>query len=1386
MKKILLLLASACALSLTAAPTKYLKYVELTETQYFQTEFVPTGNTVVEAQVALRDVGATRCIFCARTYDSAGGKSNGTYSLFLIKGGNVLTWRYDYNNSNSTKSSAAVALVADTVQYIRMAPDGLFLQGTTQYVTNTPTTFVDASTKMAIGASHTGAGFSSPGNFCKGRYYGFKIWDSPGGTLVHDFVPAKAMDGEVERPCLWDRVTATPFFATLTGTSPTEITAGPEVTLPQDVSLREDVLNRGFAFTPFGNQAHPDGYGYARLFDGVTYTTSTQPDAMLARWLGTDASEQGVSVGNDYFASRSGALVAYTLHKVSMKSFGIHARAPTAWRIEGVAATAAEDVWETVDEQTAFAWPGNCDMKADTVNPASEADSTVRLEVPAAMRKPYRKLRFVPTGSYAKSNYPSESYPYSLMEVDFRVADAKSGFDDDELVITGVPNEYGVADPAYGSHAGYVAEQEYTLTAPTTCFANAAETLQAVCTGWKLYSYDNDGKVWVFNEEDPNSQGTGNVCAYVHPGAPRKLEWQYKLQAKVEVSASGAGTAALAEGTGPWFDLGSAVTLVTAATGDDVFRRWDGVPADAVVSDGMVTFTITEPVAAVACYGGVRYVSTGGKDSNDGRSDTTPFKTVAKAITDLGTIGGIVYIADGTYSEAKPGVNGQPALRITNDVELVGHVGDASKVKVTVAQDSSKYYHLLHIGHPQAKVRWVTLMGGRTGYNGNSDKGGVLTISSAGGIVEDCVISGGICDRWGQQGAGAYMYGGRISRSRFTDNKLSSAESQYGAGLFLAGGLVEDCLFDNNDGYKGGAVAASGGKIVNCTVVKNTGNTMSGVYLRSASVKVVNTAIFGNTLTGSAAASAKVYSGSGSCFINCASDVAISGGVNCRTGDSGFVNLSGGDYHLGSTSICLDGGADRGDYGAVSLRDYGNQPRVVGSAVDIGCYENQQDNLECDFGWEAESRIVPTTVTLTGNVLGTTAEVSYQWVISNQTTGASVTVPYSTSPVYAFESEDPGLYAVTLKVSAGANEVTKLRTSLFRLAVSDLYVVNGNPSAQFPYATEKTAAGDVATALGASAPGSTVHVMPGTYTLASEIFVSQAVRLVGEGRKNTDVVLSVPSGRNLRVMSVNATGAVVCNLTLDGGRATYNNDNAGGCLWLKNNGGMVSNCVLRAGTTEGGYGYYAGAAYIQGGLLTHCTITGCSAWTAENHTHARVVEMEAGTMSNCLITGNNTSPSDGPVIVLKGSSKMENCTFVGNGIANGRVGVSLESSSATVLNCALFGTTPNGAYAACGGTLDASVKWPWRYYNCASDGGISGTFNGTTYYGMNCQRNVSQAASLQPGNYRPVKHGPLINNSAKPTYLPEVDLAGKPRVYKGGLDIGCYEDFESGLSLIIR
>ena len=1381
MKKILLLLASACALSLAAAPTKYLKYVELTGTQYFRTEFVPTANTVVEAQVALRDVSANRCIFCARTYE--GGVNKGTYTLFMIPASGGSTWRYDYNTG--TKSSAKISLATNTVQYLRMAPDGLFLQGTTQYVTNTTPQFADVSTKMAIGASHNGTGFPSPGNFCKGRYYGFKIWDSPGGTLMHDFVPAKAMDGEVERPCLWDRVTAKPFFATLTGGSPTEITAGPEVTLPQDISLREDVLNRGFAFTPFGTQAHPDGYGCARLFDGVTYTTSTLADALLARWLGTDASEQGVSVGSGYFSNRSGALVAYTLHKVSMRSPGVHCLAPTAWRIEGVAAKSAEDVWVTVDEQTAFVWPGSPDMTAGDVDPASEADSTVRLEVPAAMRKPYRKLRFVPTDSYAKSNSASE-YPYSLMEVDFRVADAEPGFGDDELVISGVPSEYGVADPAYGSHAGYVAEQEYTLTAPATCFANAAETLEAVCTGWKLYSYDNDGKVWVFNEEDPNSQGTGNVCTYVHPGEPRKLEWQYKLQAKVEVSASGAGTADFADGTGPWFDFGSEVTLVTAATGDDVFRRWDGVPADAVVTDGRVTFTITEPISVVARYGGVRYVSTKGKDSDDGRSDTTPFKTVAKAITDLGTVGGIVYIADGTYSEAKPGVNKEPALRISNDIELVGHVGDVSKVALTVAQDSDKYYHLLHIEHPQAKVRWVTLTGGRTGCEGNEDKGGVLTISSAGGIVEDCVISGGICDRWGQVGAGAYMAAGRVSRTRFTNNKLSNADAQYGAALQLSGGLVEDCLFDNNDGYKGGAVALSGGKLVNCTVAKNTGNTMSGVYICSSSAKVVNTAIFGNTLSGSAAASAKVYAGSGSCFINCASDVEISGGVNCRTGESGFVNLSGGDYHLGSTSICLDGGADRGDYGTVSLLDYGNQPRVVGSAVDIGCYENQQDNLECDFGWEAESRIVPTTVTLTGNVLGTTAEVSYLWVISNQTTGASVTVPYSTSPVYAFETGDPGLYAVTLKVSAGANEATKSRTSLFRLSVSDLYVVNGNSSARFPYATEETAAGDVATALEVSAPGSTVHVMPGTYTLSSEISVSQAVRIVGEGRKNTDVVLSVPTERNVRVMSVNATGAAVCNLTLDGGKAGYNNSNAGGCLWLKNDGGMVSNCVLRAGTTGGGWGDYAGGAYIQGGLLTHCLITGCSAWTDNNYTHARVVEMEGGTMSNCLITENNMNPSEGPVIVLKGSSMMENCTFVGNGIADGRVGVSLESYSATARNCAIFGTTPNGAHTACGGTLDTNVKWPWRYYNCASDSSISGTLDGTTYSGMNCQRGVSQAASLQPGNYRPVKHGPLINNSATPTYLPEVDLAGKPRVYKGGLDIGCYEDFDSCLVLTIR
>ena len=76
------------------------------------------------------------------------------------------------------------------------------------------------------------------------------------------------------------------------------------------------------------------------------------------------------------------------------------------------------------------------------------------------------------------------------------------------------------------------------------------------------------------------------------------------------------------------------------------------------------------------------------------------------------------------------------------------------------------------------------------------------------------------------------------------------------------------------------------------------------------------------------------------CAVNCAADVEIAEGVDCLlVTSSAFKNYAVGDYTpaiggpLYNAGVTPDGWAN--------LTDLAGNPRVVGKAVDIGCYEGK-------------------------------------------------------------------------------------------------------------------------------------------------------------------------------------------------------------------------------------------------------------------------------------------------------------------------------------------------------------------------------------------------------------------------------------------------------------
>ncbi len=950
------------------------------------------------------------------------------------------------------------------------------------------------------------------------------------------------------------------------------------------------------------------------------------------------------------------------------------------------------------------------------------------------------------------------------------------------LMVTGAPAAYGVSNPEYGLTQGLSQGEEVPLSVSESVFINGEETLKAICLGWKVYTNNVVTHQWECDENDPSSHGTGNSFTYTHGSTAGKVEWQFKLQAYINVSPFGDGTVT---GSG-WYDVGSQVTITATANGTNVFRRWEDMPEGVDGSTAEVTFTVTGPVAPKPSIGGVRYVAkTGNDETNTGLSAESPFLTINHALIDLGAPGGTVNIAAGTYVETN-GVD-LAAINITNEVSLIGATGHAEDV--IVKRKSTDYTrHVIHLDNKYAVLRHLTIAEGSNWADnwGNSDYGMNVRIGTGGGAVEDCILTGINTGNYDQKGQCLWMAAGRVSRCRFLNNKnTSSWDNILGAVLYASGGIVEDCLFASNSCYNASTVYLSGGaSIVNCTITANSGAKYSGVFANSDKATVANCVIFGNTA--SETLTGHVYRGHGERFFNCYSDLAIQNSVNSTVGSNPFA--APGDYHI-VPGPCMDGGTDRASVGAIGQTDLDGVARVAGTAVDIGCYEIKDDELTCGFAWSVASPIVRASVTLTGTA--SADDATFAWRIVNETTGAETTVPASASNSYVFETGEAGLYSVTLTVSAGGDSASHTESAIFRLSPKDVYVDASSTSPEFPYDTWAKAATAVATGVEAAADGATVHVADGLYEIGAQILVDKGIRLVGESGRPAGVVVK-RTANNARNINVNNSGAFVANMTFEDGLVSGH----GGCLYLGVKGGTVSNCVFRGGRTTANNDYSGGGVLMMAGLLTHCEITDCTSVHKDGGSQTRTLKMNGGRVSNCFIH-DNVADYNGSLVALvdNSSAKIENCTIVNNVVKAGQSAV-WAGSGTTVRNCAIFSREgeEGGEYAKCGGSDAWNDFWPRRFENCATKGMIAiyKTDNGGNgwYYGINCVTNVTEAdcfVNYAGGKFRPKNDGPLWNAGTNGVgVLPSVDFAGKPRIYKEIIDIGCLEGIDEGLSIIVR
>ena len=315
----------------------------------------------------------------------------------------------------------------------------------------------------------------------------------------------------------------------------------------------------------------------------------------------------------------------------------------------------------------------------------------------------------------------------------------------------------------------------------------------------------------------------------------------------------------------------------------------------------------------------------------------TAAKTLATALA--ATIPGSVVVLDaGTHW-----IGG--TITLSDNIEIRGAGREA-----TILRASGTGYRLFTLNNANARLEGLTIAGATY-----SDDGAAVAIGSNGGLVVNCALVG-------NTQTGANRYGSAInaaSSAAVVDrcviccntNKCSNSSTHARGGVYMTAGVLRNTLISRNyltdagHSQSGCIVWLSGSAVMeNCTVVDNEdcGKAGCAVHLEG-SAKVVNTVFSGNTTpnrtisgylpnlarAGSSTVQTSVFVGS-----------EAYGATSRTADDAGFVDAANGDYHLKPTAkACRNWGTllDWMD----GATDLDGNPRVVGKAPDIGCYECQ-------------------------------------------------------------------------------------------------------------------------------------------------------------------------------------------------------------------------------------------------------------------------------------------------------------------------------------------------------------------------------------------------------------------------------------------------------------
>ena len=688
---------------------------------------------------------------------------------------------------------------------------------------------------------------------------------------------------------------------------------------------------------------------------------------------------------------------------------------------------------------------------------------------------------------------------------------------------------------------------------------------------------------------------------------------------------------------------------------------------------------------------------------------------------------------------------------------------------------------------------------GSTIANGTSVTEGGNIFMAASTLVSDCVIANGTINssnsNWdGPKGVNVNLNGAsakllRCHVSGGTTTPLKEDGSFYydrgSVAVNNSSAIIDNCLVAGC--ACGGVVMQSNGYLYSSTVVNNG---RYGYWAWNANQHVYNTVIYGNTDNdANADYTGNMPDGDSAAFLNNA--VTENGSrhttsayptVVLLAGDSVFADYANGDYRPSVSSALIDAGATDPRGAAASATDLDGNPRQNG-VVDIGCYEYQKPDMSVHIDSATPDQyFAPMTVTFTHSAdnSGSPENVVFAYDFGDGTTVENITAG-TVSHTYA----TPGAYTVKITATNACEEESAEMTypGYVRTASPTIYVTPGTGSGTFPYNTPESGFGSIKAAVDNAIDGNTLILGAGVYETSSELVVDKAITIVGTGATPEDaIVRNTVASQGHRTMRVENAAAFVSNLTIENG---YNNIGAN----LRLSSGVVSNCVIRGGTAvASSNGAGSGVEFAGAGTLSHCVVsnnvvqgtssdggmTGGAIYLPYNSKNGRI--------SNCLIaynryvTSGETTKAGAAGIRFFGENnetKVENCTIVANTVEgtllDDSAGIYCTSWSVRFRNNIVVGNYETGKDRFTATKIDE---------HCTNVFGLT-----------DADTSADDVFEDFAGRYFvPSMFGAAYNKGTTSglALIPAVDLAGNPRVFGKGIDIGCYEcQKKPGVAIVV-